>query len=256
MTPNETRHSLMWESVDYQRIYEGFRLGLVDEEVASLVGRSPSAIASRLRLLYATGMGDDSRSVRKGGFDVFREFIDAESETEWMERARLTHKGRGLPWWDETADALLQTAWEAREPAMPALAEQLEMREDQIAARLIRLGIADATVAVVDRLGCTPGGLVDIRARLARDKTSAMLWTLVISDQKNGVIHTSLHPDEGSARQQLEEWKADDDEELDYRHSCHWAIAPRVVGEGSVRRGQTGKFFAPLRAEDREVWRS
>jgi hypothetical protein len=51
--------------------------------------------------------------------------------------------------------------------------------ELDVAARFVELGIAVNTGDVVRRLGCAPGGTLNVRVRMAADRAAASVWVLV-----------------------------------------------------------------------------
>ncbi|WP_410631195.1 hypothetical protein [Amycolatopsis sp. cmx-4-83] len=51
---------------------------------------------------------------------------------------------------------------------------------------------------MAERLGYTPGGALDLRCRMMRDRAAASVWVLVVDGLEDG-RHVSLHPTRGAA---------------------------------------------------------
>lgn len=93
---------------------------------------------------------------------------------------------------------MLRLAWE-NSTALPEVTARLGVDEVQVVRRLMALGIATDTLAVTDRLGCSPRGYVDVQRRLAADRAAARVWVLVIHDLGAEPMHQSLHPTRDAA---------------------------------------------------------
>lgn len=115
-----------------------------------------------------------------------------------------------------------------------------------MARRLVRLGLAQSRSEVVARVGCTPGGLLDVNDRLAKDKQSVLLWVLSVTVRRGTLVHLSLHPDQQDAEAARDRLIPSVEEDRDWREKWYWTIAQRVVGECSVRDEVHGDFHPHL----------
>ncbi len=233
----ESRHGHTWDYEDYAQFAEFLRQGVEDEEIAELLGRTKSALRSRAK--YLLPMSDDNKDLRPSeALNRLREYVQTKTNDEWLANVFAWHQSLGTPLWDGGSDERLRTAWSAGSPTLPALTEELGFREDQVAKRFIHLGLAETTVQLVERLGCTPDGLIAIRARLARDATAARLWVLTMN-KGSQTVHISLHPNRMEAERTRDDLLHNPTDKAD-PSPWHWAIAERVVGEGSVRATEYG----------------
>ena len=74
---------------------------------------------------------------------------------------------------------------------MPEIVAELQISEPTIAHHLIDLGMAADVGEIVDRLGTTPGGSVEARARHLRAELAEAIYVLVVV--RAGRPITSLH---------------------------------------------------------------
>ena len=123
--------------------------------------------------------------------------------------------------------------------------------ELEVANRLIQLGVATSTTEVAGRLGAQPGGTLDIRVRLARDRSVAAVWVLVIDgalgserarpldgyDGSPAHRHVSLHATADEARHVLDRLLAGHLQRGGDTADIAITLAERTVGELAV--GQT-----------------
>jgi molybdopterin-guanine dinucleotide biosynthesis protein/predicted nucleic acid-binding Zn-ribbon protein len=223
-----------WEYSDYEALVTGIRYGYSDEELAIHVQRTIGGIRSRASWLLPLGTEVSSQ---KGALEKLREAALDEA-FNWEAHVRESHTSKQKAFWDSDADRALLSAWETRAPALPGLSKSLRIDEESIARRLLMLGWAESRLAVIDRLGCTPGGVLDVNARLARDKASVLIWVLTVIDEQGTTRHLSLHPNEESAVHAKEAHGRATGTQADRE----WTIAQRVVGEGSVRDSVTGQY--------------
>lgn len=73
----------------------------------------------------------------------------------------------------------LRQGWEQMRP-LQELTETLAASELEIARQLMRLGVAENSREVAERLGCDPAGTLDRRLRLAEDRAAGSVWVLVV----------------------------------------------------------------------------
>ncbi|MFK4299155.1 hypothetical protein ABH924_004336 [Arthrobacter sp. GAS37] len=237
------RHNRPWIHEDYDRTFEALRQGLSDDDIADHVGRKKSAVARRLRDLIRHVSEHQRPPFRAKALESFRGILEEDPGFPWEEKARDFHRSTGRPWWVPGAEDILRTAWESGDQTMHELTRTLCVREDHIADWMVRTGSASNTIEVVERLGCLPGGRLEANARIARDKASMLIWVLILTEQRIGVVHTSLHHDKESASHELDSLLPPDDAPLNYRSPHRWMIAERIVGEGHIRSTKSGSFF-------------
>ncbi|MET9311003.1 hypothetical protein ABZX12_04200 [Kribbella sp. NPDC003505] len=86
------------------------------------------------------------------------------------------------------------------------LAEEFDVDEPQLIRQLMSLGLGHNRTEIVDRLGCRPGGIVDLWQRLAADRAAAEIWILTIRGVPDEPVHVSIHSsadDAAALRDQL-----------------------------------------------------
>jgi hypothetical protein len=229
-----------WEFSDYEALMTGIRFGYSDEELAIHVQRTIGGIRSRASWLLPLGTEVSSQ---KGALAKLRE-VALDESFNWEAHVRESHTSKQKAFWDSDADRALLSAWETGTPALPGLSKSFGIDEESIARRLLMLGYAENRLAVVDRLGCTPGGVLDVNARLARDKASVLIWVLTVIDEQGTTQHLSLHPNEESAFLSKDALHPGEGDQVGWK----WMVAQRIVGEGSVRSSMTGQAGESARA--------
>lgn len=222
------RRGKPWEYSDYETLIAGIRYGYSDHELEMHVHRSIGGIRSRVT------------KILPGGLQRLREAA-CDDSFDWLDHVREFHKGEKQPLWETHEDRAVAAAWDQCSPLLPELSETLGIAEEAIAQRLLVLGWAETRLAVVERLGCTPGGVLDMNARLARDKASVLIWVFTIVDTLGTNRHISLHPDEESAIQTRDSLRHGKDTQPGWG----WTVAQRIVGEGSARASTTGTYAIP-----------
>jgi hypothetical protein len=110
--------------------------------------------------------------------------------------------------WSEAEEQFLRDGWD-RGAALPDLVLRLQVSEPAIVHRLIELGLATDVSEIVDRLGATPGGSIEARARLLRADLAEAIYVLVIV--RAGRPITSLHHSEEGAEKAFREAVANSD---------------------------------------------
>ncbi|MFW0773430.1 DEAD/DEAH box helicase [Paenarthrobacter nitroguajacolicus] len=242
--PNDTsgRHGKEWDLSDYEALIAGLRYGCSDDELAIHVRRSVGGVRSRAPWVLPAGT---TFSTNKDALEKLREAVRDES-FDWLAYVRASHGSRGKVLWEPDADSVLGSAWANRTPTLPVLSNSLGLEEEAVARRLLILGYAETKAAVVDRLGCTSGGTLDVNERLARDKASVLIWVLTVVDEHGHIHHLSLHPAEAAAIQAKDEVPSGTDDCSEWE----WTLAQRVVGEGSIRSSTKGKYEQEDRSRD------
>ncbi|QIS02703.1 hypothetical protein F5X71_10550 [Nocardia brasiliensis] len=210
-----------------------------DSEIAAQLGRSLDGLRGRAKFLLQDSYSS-AVALRK-----LRQMASA-PEFDWETLAREAHAFAYKPYWDASTDERLILAW-ARNPAptMAALVEEFGVGEQDIARRCIALELAQTRVEVVDHLGAELGGDLAYQARLGRDKANTAVGVLAITSATGAVLHLSLHTDIDTAAQACGEVDETALEDL----PAVWAIATRVLGEGSARATRTGSWAERPAAE-------
>jgi|GEM_PF-183042 len=227
----QDRRGLEWDLPAYEALITGIRHGYSDEELALHLGRSVGAVRSRARWLLPT---DADCKGPKTALVKLREAV-LNGPYDWLAHVRAAHAREETFLWTPDSDRAIFDAWAKGTPSLPELSDALHVSETSIAGRLVKRRHANSTADVVDRLGCTAGSALDVRARIARDKQSMALWVFVVADDQGMIQHLSLHPHKDAA---LEEKESTDLGQEGWA----WTIAQRVVGEGSIRLLTTGIF--------------
>jgi hypothetical protein len=230
------RGGARWDENDYRKLAQGLRDGLDDATLSLALGRTRGGLQSRARMLLRP-LGNPSGTV-----DELRDLVAGDPGFDLLALARDAHELEGTRFWCDADDARLRAAFDAGEPDLKALADELSVPEGHVVDRMTRIRIARSTLEAVDRLGADPAGSVAMRAALARDKAAAMLWVLSVVDRAREHVHVSLHPTEEAADQALAELQPGPEDETDHRERWFYVIAERLVGEGSVRSERDGSF--------------
>lgn len=170
---------------------DGLRDGIPLDDLAETLQRRISAVQARCKKmlppeLQATVLRADADVVLRGLLASDPDF-DAEANLDRNTARR----------WNPQRDEILTQGWKDRRP-LAELVAAVSASETDIAGRLIRLGLAADSLAVAGRLGCTPGGTLDLRCRMMRDRAAASVWVLVVDGLPDG-RHVSLHATRGDA---------------------------------------------------------
>jgi hypothetical protein len=192
-----------WEYEDYAALVDGVRQGLDTATLAAQLDRSHGAVQAAIKRLTPVAEG-----------------LRGPKAVAWL-RARLTEGD--YPWlvavwewapgivvWSAAEDAALTAGWAAGTP-LPVLASRLGVAEVTVMRRLIRLGLAASVVEVVDWLGCSTGGAVEQRYRLAVGGSAATVFAAVVEvgGQLRVSVHGSRDAATAAAREDLRSANAD-----------------------------------------------
>ncbi|MDV6310040.1 hypothetical protein [Gordonia amicalis] len=233
MTEPGTRSNGIWTwEADYLPMWQALWGGrsskaVTDEELADILGRSVSAVRKRARELTAAGS-----CFAGGGLPGMRKTKRLSCE-QFRAAVHTYCHSEGIPLWDNRADEKLRAAWTVGWPTLAQLGSLVGATEQQVVNRLITLGIAAGVADAADHLGATPGGPVEINARLGRAHTDTAVWVLVVTGP-NGDITVTAHTDERTLM----------------RHAqtatralgplARWHISENVTGEPHARTHRTG----------------
>jgi hypothetical protein len=134
----------------------------------------------------------------------------------------------------------------------------------EVATRLIQLGLATSAGEVVARLGAQPGGTLDIRVRMATDRSAAAVWVLIADgargserarplDHLDGSAahrHVSLHGSAEEARHVLDRLLVGHLERGGEVDDVTITLAERTVGDLAI--GQTHHERGPTTLPPRD----
>lgn len=200
--PVADRSGTAWTDDQHRRLVAGLVDGLTVGALAEEFGRSTGAIRSRARLMVPV---DEQRVGGETAVRRLRELLAADPGYDWQAALTKSMRTKGTRSRTDAATARLLEAWEAGAPTLPDLARELGHDEAQLVRHLMTLRLADSLVEVVDRLGCSPDGLVEQRYRFARDVASASAWVLTVYGIPGSPGHISLHRTEAEAAARRDE---------------------------------------------------
>ncbi|MQA10756.1 MAG: hypothetical protein GEU98_19825 [Pseudonocardiaceae bacterium] len=235
-----------WTPGDYETLVEGLRDGLVLEDLAEKLGRSASATRTQLRRLVPRDVDAEIKPRDREAW--LRERLAAGDGYDWLAVLREHSRAEGQHFFTGEDERLLLRAWDERTP-LRELVGQLSASETHIARHLIVLGLAHGVADVVERLGATEEGTLDVRMRLAVDRAASSVWVLVV-DGAAGVgrnrelnlrRHVSVHATQDAALAELDGQIA----EHDHRGSAeqvYWSIVERTAGESTIGTGSHGVY--------------
>ena len=226
----EERHGVSWMLEDYETLATSLRNGLDDAALARALGRSlPSVRQAARRLLPSEG------GKRRSNLDSLREDLQA-PDYDWPGHLHASYQAEGRPLWSKEIDTRLRRAWNTGAPTLPALSQDLQRTEEDLARRMVERGIAPDMGALVDRLGCTDPSPVADWARLAKHDHLMSTQTLVVLGQ-HGILHAECRNGAWDFRPTLAD--------LEPRYpGARWVIITRPLGETEGRE-QYGQFYAP-----------
>lgn len=240
---SDERHGTSWVLDDYCFLVERIREGDDDEALVAAVGRSLASLRTTARRLLPREGGK-----RRSNLASLREMLEDEAYP-WEEHLRATYKAEGKTLWSREIDATLRKAWASGSPSLPEVAADLGLDEEDVARRMVERGIAPTTVEIARRLGCTEGGEVDLRARIAMDDwTTSVTTLLVFSPEATLLYAVSLG---ASLREEMEREMG---EQAAAHPGAKWVKVTRALGadEGEDEDG----FFpaAPAQADPGDPW--
>jgi hypothetical protein len=231
------RHGDDWEYEDYAALVDALRNGLDIAALAAHLDRSPGAVQAAINRLTPVGEG-----LRGAKAVAWLRTRLAEGDYPWL--VAVWERTPGIGVWSAAEDAVLTAGWAVGTP-LPVLASRLGVPEVTVLRRLIRLGLAAGVVEVVDWLGCSPGGAVEQRYRLAVAGSDATVFAAVV--EVGGRLRVSVHSSRDAATAAIEEdlRLVDDDAEVG-----RWAVrrcAPglwttlTLRGEPQLSAGRGGR---------------
>jgi hypothetical protein len=181
------RHGERWTWTDYEQLLQGVFNELSVQQIAAELQRTQGAVRAQLARLVP----EDAMITRtdQACMGWLRRRLAENPEWDWQS---VLNSHADVPYrlWNGTEDELLTDGWDHR-IALPELAAGLRISEPEIAHHLIDLGLAADLGEIVDRLGATPGGSVEARARQVRAEFAEAIYVLVVV--RAGRPITSLH---------------------------------------------------------------
>ncbi|WP_288816733.1 hypothetical protein [uncultured Gordonia sp.] len=233
MTESGTRSNGIWTwDDDYLPMWQALWGGrsskaATDEELAERLGRSVKAVRKRARELTAAGS-----CFAGGGLPGMRKTKRVSCE-QFRAEVHTYCRREGIPLWDNRADEKLRAAWAAGWPTLAQLGSLVGATEQQVVTRLISLGLAQGVVEAADHLGATPGGPVEVNARLRRAHADTAVWVLVVIDL-DGAIAVTTHTDERTLTRHAQSATRA------LGPHARWHISENVAGEPHARTHRTG----------------
>lgn len=224
---SEDRHGVSWMLEDYAGLVSHVRHGLDDEALSAAVGRSLATVRQIARRLLPREGGK-----RRSNLASLREVLE-DPDYDWQAHLSASYEAEGKPLWSRATDEAMKDAWSRGTPGLPQLAEELRATEESTAKRMVERGVAPSTAELVERLGCTPGGHVEMKARVGRDDAQTSVATLVVLTDRSEVLHAEAHSGTHDFASTLKD--------LELTHpGARWVIVVRGLGQvsGQDRRGR------------------
>ena len=186
------RQGEAWTQADYDQLLHGLFNGSAIEQLADELQRTPGGVRARLRLLVPKDANVPNSTQAR--MNWLRRRLTENPHWDW--RTVVNSQSDGiLRLWTETEEQRLKEGWDLR-TALPTLARELKVSEPVIAHKLVVLGLASNVAEVEDRLGATPGGTVEARARCLRGEMAEAIYVLVIEHAKRPHISVYHSPKE------------------------------------------------------------
>lgn len=238
-----------WDLEDYELFISGLRSGSSDAQLAEALGRSVTAV--RARAAYFLPVPEDGGKTPTGerALTAVREALQAEPQWDWLPNVEAHHEARGLPLWSSDDVGEIRSAWESSSPSLPELADELGVDEERIAARLVRDGLAGSLADVVGRMGCTPGGALEARVRVAQYREDTTLWVLTVTGRAT-VQHVSVHVSQDDARRALQAFTDQRLADSKVKQKLSWTLVPRAIGQTDLPRAQVQAGTVPTSREE------
>ncbi|MFI5736118.1 hypothetical protein ACIA49_38750 [Kribbella sp. NPDC051587] len=184
-----------WTHDHHAELVAGLRAGVTVEQLAEDLDRTPGAIRSRAKLLLPPGT---PRARGEYAVDVLRELLIDDPAYDWEAELAQALDRLGRRYWNAADTQRLLDAWDTSTP-LQTIAAEFDVDEPQLIRQLLSLGLAKNRAEIVDRLGCEPGGIVDLWQRMAADRASAEVWVLTIHGMPSDPVHVSLHASKPAA---------------------------------------------------------
>lgn len=242
--PMSIRGGDPWKEQDYERFVEELRNGRPIEDIAGVLQRTVKSVRGRLPRLVPLEL---QATLKPSERELWvREALNTDETYDWLATLRENYRVRREHFWSIADTTLLREKWEAREP-LPKIAEEFGISEVMTAQHLCRHGLARSMQEVVDRLGVTPGGTIDIRTRMALDRAASSVWVLItdgigtrVPELNRQRQHVSMHVSLEDAEDRLDELLRE--AEAHSYGPVKWSVVCRSLGDdttGQERHGIT-----------------
>jgi hypothetical protein len=174
--------------------------GVSVSHIAARLQRTERGIHAQIRNLIPED-AEVGRPVTQGREDWLRQKLAVNPGYNWRDVLRSRTDNDSLLLWTKSEDEQLRAGWHEATP-LPQLAARLRISETLISRRLVSLGLAAHVAEVVDRLGATPGGSVEARARSMRGELAEALYVLVVKHDRRPKV--TIHHSRVEAEAQLQ----------------------------------------------------
>lgn len=237
-----------WTDSENAALIAFLRNGVVLDDIAAALERSPRAISAQLRYFIPDEV--DFKGVERELW-IREQLADG---YDWRAAISAQYRARGRHYFTDAEESILVHAWENRRP-LAEMAAQVGASELHVASHLVALGLATNTVHVTEHIEVSEGSAVGVRARLAVDRTASAVWVLVVDGARGTSAaralklnrHISLHVNHDEALDELdriiemhahrvEQHGPEDGEEV------KWSITERTVGEHTIGADQHGSY--------------
>lgn len=228
-----------WTDERNIELVELLRSGLPEDVIADRIGRSVGAMRVQCRKMIPPGdrIPQDEVVSRLAA-------LVADADFDWRELLREQARRARTLYWDASMCERLRDGWEQAR-ALDELCGEFGASEVEIARQLMRLGVAETTTQVAERLGCDPHGALAGRIRLATDRAAAAVWVLTVDEAHAGTRtefgdrgparrHVSVHIDFDTADQTLHEVIHDHVAAGGFITEITASITERTVGDGTI----------------------
>jgi hypothetical protein len=178
--PLPRRAGERWTDTENAQLVDMLRDGLPLTEVAQRLQRGVDAVASHCQSLLPPGI-----RVRRAEAELLlREELADDPDYDWRAGLRAEAARRGAFYWEPAHDAILRKGWANQTPLIE-LVTATGASEIEVAQRLVALGLARGMVDVADRLGATPDATLNLRVRMAADRSAAAVWVLIVDGARD-----------------------------------------------------------------------
>lgn len=187
-----SRHHEWWTDERNIELVALVQARLRVEEIAERAGRTVGAIEAQCVKL----LPPDLRVSKSTSVERLRERLEFPGY-DWRESLRERARRARQIYWDTAMNDVLREGWQ-QQRSTQVLSAATAASEIEIGRQLMRLGLAENTIEVADRLGCDPAGTLAGRVRLARDRAASAVWVLIVDGVLGGATFDRPPRDRGS----------------------------------------------------------
>ncbi|GAA2533525.1 hypothetical protein [Pilimelia columellifera] len=167
------RQGDIWTEHEYEQLIEWLGDGVTVAQIAQQLQRTPGAIHAQIKDLIPRD-ADVAMRGNAGRESWLREQLANDPHYDWRTVLRSRTDRR---FWSADDDQVVRLGW-SDGTLLRQIAVRLDASESQVVQRIIDLGLAVDVADIVDRLGATPGGCVEARARLLRAELAEAVYVL------------------------------------------------------------------------------